>query len=194
MATVIEVPLDQLPAALEHMETSARRAIAQGALAGAHRGRAVIVKRTPTDQGQLRAGWKVKPGATDFALGTDPVLATLVNDAPHIAMVELGSRPHKMSPEGWAAIYEWVRRHFRGGTLGGAGRMKRPAKNSVVGIVAYRGDDPEISKITNAVVHRIAVKGTAPTFFIKNSIAELRAVMIDEVKIALKHASAETKP
>lgn len=188
MGAVIEIPIEKLPEALDSLEREARRAVARGALAGAHRGRALIVKRTPVDLGPLKAGWTVKPGAEDFADG-GTTLATLTNHAPHIVMVELGSRPHRMSPAGWAALYEWVRRHFRGGKLGGDGRMKRPRKNSIVGIAPYRGDDPEISAITNAIVARIAKRGTKPTFFVKNSLHDLQKVMISEVERAIREAA-----
>lgn len=191
MGAVIEVGLDALPAALERGERRIRRAIARGALAGAHRGRAIIVRRTPVDMGQLKASWRVKPGAAEF-IGPESTLAELINDAPHIAIVELGSRPHKVSAEGWAAIYEWVRRHHRGGRLGGSGRM-RPRRALFVGLVAFKGDDPVITRITNAIVHKINKEGSKPTLFVHNSLEELRAVMAFELQRALVRAEAESK-
>lgn len=183
MGSVISIGLDALPEALARGEKRMRQAIARGALAGAHRGRAVIVKRTPTDMGQLRASWRVKPGAEEFS-GLETDLATLVNDAPHIAMVELGSRPHRVSPEGWAAIYAWVHRHYRGGQLGGTGATRRRSRKGP-GPGPFQGDDPVIAKITNAIVWRIRRYGTKPRLFVKNSLDELRAVMAAELERAM---------
>jgi hypothetical protein len=185
VSNVIRIGVDQLPDALDTSEKTIRRAIAVGALAGAHRGRALMVRKTPTDQGQLRASWKVTPGVHEFA-GITADLATLINDAPHIAMVELGARPHKVNPEGWAAIYEWVRRHFRGGKLGGKGRMRPRGKGAVVG--PFKGDDPEISAITNAIVWKIRKHGQKATLFVRNSVDELKALMATELQREIKRA------
>jgi hypothetical protein len=191
MGSVIGVTEDQLPRLLDLGERRIRRAVASGALAGAHRGRAVIVKRTPVDRGPLKAGWRVKPGATEF-FGPDTTLAELRNDAPHLAFVEIGTRPHAVSPEGWLAIYEWVRRHFRGGELGGRGRMRKPRDFTVEDLRGpFRGPDPVISRITNAIVMRIRRKGTKPTFFVRNSIEELQAVMVAELLRAIGKVEAE---
>lgn len=193
MGAVIRLRPDQLPGAIALQDWRIRRAVAQGALAGAHRGRAIMVKNTPTDQGQLRAAWKVKPGATEFdAADVNTTLAELINDAPHIAMVELGARPHKVNPEGWQAIYEWVRRHYRsaaGGvyTLGGAGKMTSRGKGAVTG--PFKGDDPRVSAITNAIVWKIRKHGQRATLFVRNSIDDLRNVMGLELQHALAQVS-----
>lgn len=197
MGAVIGISLEDLPEVLERGEQRLRRAVARGALAGAHRGRALMVKRTPVDTGQLKAGWRVKPGVSEFT-GPDSTLAELVNDAPTIAFVELGSKPHAVNPEGWAAIYEWVRRHYRGGQLGGKGRM-RSQQSSSGGLFAgadsvvapFRGPDPVISQITNAIVWRIRKYGQKPTLFVRNSIDLLRGIMAAEMERAIAYVEAE---
>jgi len=191
MGAVIAVDIAHLPDAILRGERRIRRAIGRGALAGAHRGRAFMVPRTPTDLGELRASWRVKPGVTEF-VGPESTLATLINDAPTVAWVELGTRPHKVSAEGWASIYEWVRRHYRGGRLGGAGRM-RPRRSLFVGLAAFRGDDPTIERITNAIVRKINREGSKPTLFIANSLDELRAVMAAELNRAIARAEAQAR-
>jgi len=188
MGAVIAVDLSELPDLLDLGERRMRRAIAAGALAGAHRGRAVMVKRTPVDQGQLKAGWRVKAGDKEFT-GPDSTLAELINDAPHISMVELGARPHTVNPEGWAAIYEWVRRHFRGGQLGGKGRM-RP-RGMFAGLQPFKGEDPVITQITNAIVFKIRKYGMRATLFVRNSVDELRAVMATELERAMTKIEAD---
>lgn len=190
MGAVIRIGLDQLPDALKLGEVKIRRAVARGALAGAHRGRALIVRKTPRDQGQMAASWRVEPGAVEFT-SMAATLAELVNDAPHVVIVEVGARPHTVSPEGWLAIYEWVRRHHRGGKMGGGGRM-RPRRSAFVGLTPFRGDDPVISSITNAIVRKIKREGQKPTFFVREALPDLRAVMGRELEIALARASADT--
>lgn len=189
---VISLDLKDLPVALEQCERNIRRAVARGALAGAHRGRALIVKRTPVDMGPLKAGWKVVPGADDFDVGTSDVLATLVNDELHIGPVENGARPHPVNPEGWSAIYEWVRRHYRGSKsegykLGGAGKMRR-ARVDKDPNRPFHGPDPEVEAITNAIVWKLRTQGQKPTFFVKRSLEDLKAVMLGELERALAHA------
>jgi hypothetical protein len=189
----IAITLGELPDALDLNERVVRRAIAVGALAGAHRGRALIVRRTPTDQGQLRASWKVKPGAEEFD-AAGKLLAELINDAPHIATVELGARPHKVSREGWLAIYEWVRRHYRGSvtgagvrvyTLGGGGRMKARKRDGSL--------DPDIERITWAIVAKIKKHGQRPTFFVRHSTDELREIMGYELHREIGRAISKLK-
>lgn len=189
MSNTIRVKLDKLPEALDLGEQNVRRAIARGAVAGAHRGRAIMVRATPIDQGQLRASWKVKPGVHEFR-GLSQDLAELINDAPHISIVELGARPHAVSREGWEAIYEWVRRHYRtqtGGvyTLGGAGKMVSRSKDG--------RRDPRIEAITWAIVRKIKREGQKPTFFVRNSVDDLRQVMAYELDREIKRAIAELK-
>lgn len=189
----VKVREQDLPRMLDLGERRIRRAIAAGALAGAHRGRTLMTGRTPVDRGQLKAGWKVKAGAPEFGGMFDETLAELGNDAPHLSFVELGSRPHAVSPEGWQAIYEWVRRHFRGGKLGGTGRPRRARQTSVVDSGRpFRGPDPVITKITNAIVHKIRTEGSKPTFFVRNSLDDLRAVMVAELHRALARVEKST--
>ncbi|HEY6109634.1 MAG TPA: hypothetical protein VIV56_12120, partial [Gemmatimonadales bacterium] len=188
---MISLELKDLPAALDQCERNIRRAVARGALAGAHRGRALIVKRTPVDMGPLKAGWRVTPGSMDFD-GLETTLATLVNDERHIGPVENGARPHPVNPEGWAAIYEWVRRHYRGSKsggykLGGTGRMRRQGAGADPNR-PFHGSDPEVSAITNAIAWKLRTQGQKPTFFVKRSLEELKAVMAAELERALAHA------
>lgn len=192
----VKIDVKDLPAALDGTERGIRRAIQNGALAGAHRGRALIVRRTPVDQGQLRASWRVKPGHDDAVVNVEATLAELINDAPHISIVELGARPHAISPEAWAAIYEWVRRHYRsaaGGVyvMGGAGRMVPRGRRAARG--PYKGDDPRIEAITNAIAFKIRKRGQKATLFVRNSVDELREVMGAELQRALARVQSETK-
>lgn len=181
MGAVIEIDIDRLPAALELGERRIRRAVAVGAQRGARRALDIARRKTPRDQNTLRDAWHVVPGAPEFS-GGETRLASLENNAPHVWFVELGARPHGVNPEGWAAIYAWVRRHYRGGRLGGEGRMRR-ARGGETG--PFRGPDPVISDITNAVVHKIRTQGQKPTFFIRDMLPALNAALAVEVDRAL---------
>lgn len=191
----VKISLEDLPNALMLGDENIRQAVAKGTTYGAHRGRALIVRRTPTDQGQLRASWRVvagvlRKGSEGFA---DVKLAELINDAPHITIVELGAKPHAVSPEGWTAIYEWVRRHYRsagGGVyaMGSAGRMVPRSKQPIRG--PWKGDDPRIEAITNGIVWKLRKYGQKPTLFVRNSVDELRDVMAKELEREL----ARVKP
>lgn len=195
MRGVVSIDARKLPAALRRNEEEVRNAIARGVSAGLERGRGIMVRATPTDQGQLRASWHVMRrvnGATGMprtGLGT---VAELRNDAPHAGIVELGARPHGLSPEGWAAIYEWVRRHpelyvssgsKRNPRMQGPNqpRMRRNPKGGGI-LGPYRGADPEISEIVNAIAYKLRTKGQEPTYFIRKHLGLVGDAVAHEVK------------
>jgi hypothetical protein len=194
---VVRVNASQLSKVLRKKHRKLLRTIAQGALAGVHRGRALIVRKTPTDQGQLRNAWKVIPGDTALLRGeakpklfTSSKLAELQNLAPHAGIVELGARPHKTSAEGWMAIYDWVVRHRKDlGLVTKSGKARRLRKGKVAvhaGLEnAGAGLDPEIAGITWAIVKRLEKQGQKPTLFVKNSLDDLTAVVQREIDRAL---------
>ncbi len=81
-----------------------------------------------------------------------------------------------------------MRRHYRsavGGpyVMGGAGRMVPRGRGAVSG--PFKGDDPRVSAITNAIVWKIRKVGMRATLFVRNSIDELQAVMGYELQHAL---------
>src|SRR5262245_18169728 len=98
----------ELSKALSREAKGVRRKIERGALRAAHRGKALLVRKTDekgiTDLGQFKNSFQVERGA---ARG---IVAELWNDAPHAGIIELGPRPHPVSREGWEAIREWVAR------------------------------------------------------------------------------------
>jgi hypothetical protein len=175
-AYVKTVSVAQLPNELQKLEGKLGNALKRGVRMGLHRGRGIIVRRTPTDLGQLRASWKVK---------TSELVDELLNDAPHAGIVELGARPHKVSAEGWAAIYEWVRRHPE---IYGEKKARSGVKRDKAGTVMsdnlgpFKGADPEISGITWAIVKKINREGQKPTYFVRDSMDLLRKALEAEVE------------
>lgn len=191
---VIKATAKGLPAMLARKHKSIARAIARGALAGAERGRALIVRKTPVDQGQLKASWKVLPGSPtalqgEFKRGT--LLAELLNTAPHAGIVERGARPHTVSAEGWLAIYDWVVRHRQElGLVTATGKARRVRKGRVAvhqgldkgGV----GLDSQIAGITWAIVKKIQREGSKATYFVRGNLEDLRAVVQREVDRGLE--------
>jgi hypothetical protein len=179
----------QVAGAVKRSAVLVRDAIRIGAIRGAERGRSFIVTRTPADQGQLRASWKVRQGiATAIQRGT-AMLAELINDAPHAGIVERGARPHTVSPEGWMAIYDWVIRHrVELGLVTESGNARRPKKSkaplaAAAGIPGGGvGLDPEAARITGGIVWKLRTRGQAPTYFVKDNLAALRFILDTEVR------------
>jgi len=107
------------------------------------RARGTMVERSPVDQGQLRAAWRVDG-------------ESLVNDAPHSGIVEMGARPHGVSAEGMQALKDWARRHG--------------AK-----------DDEEAEAIAWGIARKLRAHGQEPTFFVRDAMPELREQWRQEV-------------
>jgi hypothetical protein len=170
-----------------------RQALAYGSRAGAERARAFIVKETPGDLGQLRASWKIEQTyaaqVERAILSTDGTLASLINDAPHAAVVEFGAKPHGVSAEGWQAIYEWARRHARDAR----GRMRPRPRGGDSGR-PFTGPDPVITGITNAIVHKLRTQGQRPRLFIRNNLGMMRYLMATELAHAIERALRNARP
>jgi hypothetical protein len=151
----------------------------RAAVLAAHRGRSIMVRRTPTDRGQMKNAWRVRR-LGDIA--TKKEMVDLVNDAPYAGIVEMGARPHSVSREGWDAIYGWVYRHrqyFAAGrtTKGRKKTMKKyvmEGTSARSGAQAETGYNPIIAAITWGIVKRIREKGQLPTYFVRDSMDDLR--------------------
>lgn len=101
MATINLTP-EQLDAVLVKQAREFPEVMRRGAVAGARRGQAHMVGKTPTDQGQMRNSWRVHERPTP----------KLENDAPHAGIVEAGARPHPVSREGVEALAGWAHRQL----------------------------------------------------------------------------------
>jgi hypothetical protein len=94
----MKVQLDQLSGVLVRQHAKNMDRIDRGLIRAAKRGKAHMVKVTPTDQGQLRNSWQAQG-------------RLLRNDAPHAGIVELGARPHGVNNAGMLALIAWAKRH-----------------------------------------------------------------------------------
>lgn len=202
MGAVIKTSPAKLGAQLKKRHAATLRAIARGALRGAHRGRAIVVRETPVDQSQLKQAWKVHPGNAALLRGERvtwarfiaATLAELRNMAPHAGIVELGARPHKVSAEGWMAIYDWVVRHRQDlGLVNAAGRSRRARKGKVQVHPGLEGGgvglDVEFAGITWAIVKKIEREGQEPTYFVKGSLPLLLQAVEIEVEKAINEVA-----
>ena len=99
MSVVIKLNAAELPDALRKEGTRIQGAIKTAAKAAALKLKTYLVRETDrlgiTYQGTYKGGFR----ATENSV---------VNDAPHAGIVELGARPHKVSKEGREAIKRWA--------------------------------------------------------------------------------------
>lgn len=160
--SVVRTTPAKVGALLRRRAKAHKRSVYRGVLAAAHRGKTMIGHHTPSDLGQLSLSWDVREGDPKSNL-----LAELLNDAPHAGIVEMGARPHKVSAEGWHAIYQWVERHFD--------------ERDEDGDVDVYGNDPVVSRITWAIVKKIGREGQKPTYFVRDKLPALHQITVKEI-------------
>jgi hypothetical protein len=99
MSTVIRIPPEALAGALRGEGERVREIVKKAARSAAMKLKTYLVRETDkrgiTYQGLYKNGFR----ATDNSV---------VNDAPHAGLVELGARPHAVSKEGRESIMRWA--------------------------------------------------------------------------------------
>ena len=91
------IDMKKLSKELGKLQERIKKDIDLGVSRSTQRGRSLLVRKTPVDQGQAKAGWR----ATNNLI---------TNSAPHIGILERGARPHKVSREGIESLTRWVMR------------------------------------------------------------------------------------
>lgn len=164
----MKVALDKLPGILGRHHRRNMDRIDRGLIRAAQRGKAHMVKKTPTDQGQLRTSWKARG-------------RLLTNDAPHAGIVEMGARPHPVSRAGVEAIKRWAQRNL------GLGKV-RDTKGRFVKTTKATRDylEQEAWGVAWAIAAKIRREGQKPTFFIRSQLGELTKIAKQEVERVLK--------
>lgn len=127
-----------------------RRAI----LETAHFAVEVIAGNAPVDVGTLKASGHVEGGVE---------APRVVIDAPHVAAVELGSRPHTPPLQ---PLIDWVKRHRK--SFGITGKATKRNK----GTGRFEAS-PEIVAIARAIQAKIAREGTKPRYFVRGSLPKI---------------------
>lgn len=126
----------------------------ESAFAAALRGMPRIVRETPSDRGQARAAWDVR---------MTPDGAEMYNDAPHIGILEAGSRPHWPPIE---PILRWVVRKFGTGLENDAG-----SKRSFESMDSAQDEvSDEAWAMAWGVAAKIAAEGTEPNWMVRDNL------------------------
>lgn len=176
----VVISAKDLPDELRRREAAIRQAIVRGIRSGARRGRATLVRKTPKDQGLMKAAWR--DTATGSGVGE---VAEVLNDAPYAGVVEMGARPHAVSEEGQLAIFEWAKRNMA--NFIGVERhrfVKRRFKSLL---------DMEAKEIADAIVWRIRKHGQPPTYFIRGSLEQLSREALQEVDREIQAVAKQGK-
>jgi len=175
----ITVEAKDISTVLAKLEREMKLRLKNGIRRGAARGRGILVRRTPVDTGQAKAGWMEQQGFGD-------VLWKIVNDAPHIGIIENGARPHAVSDVGILAIEQWVSRHpdivAQAQDSGARTNTSRPSARASRMLTV----DQAIKAVTMGIVWKLRHEGQRPTYFIKNSMEDLREAMASEVSRELR--------
>ena len=189
--SVIKLTPDQLAETLQHHQEQIPAAIQGGVLLAAHRGRALLVKRSPVDQGVYKNSWQVRSMG---AIG-----ALLFNDAPHAGIIEQGARPHAVSREGIEAIKAWAKRKL---VLTGPAKaprlkmfglkIKRPRRSPGAGS-AKSGKwalqdwaDEEATRIAFAIAAKLKKEGQRGLFLVANAMPDIVEFLKQEIDRRVK--------
>lgn len=168
--SVITIDVNQVSSVYAKEMSKVRKMSARAATRAAHRLRAHLRAVTDeigiTDMGTYKAGFRVD--------GT-----SVVNDAPHAGIVELGARPHNVSREGIEAIARWVRRKLRKMTI--SKRTNRLTR------VKYGAD--EALRIAFAIARKISVEGQEPRYVMRDALEVARDLYGQELALAMSGAA-----
>jgi hypothetical protein len=149
-----KITLDQLTPELERQAKKFRKRMDRALYRAAQRGRRLLMQRSPVGVGAtFRSAWSEPRELPDGKLGYE-----VVNDSPHAAIVEYGSRPH-MPPVD--AIALWVQRKFQ-------------------------MSEAQARKVAWAVAMSIKKNGTKPHHVAGGAEAELKQIVHEEVMRELR--------
>lgn len=188
----ISIEFRQLKGSLRRRARGMKKELQRSAVRAAQRGKVLMRRVTPTDQGQLKNSWRVRKGGEvvgSFWLRPKTILAYLENDAPYAGVVERGARPHKVSYLGRMAIYEWVRRNRKLFALSGPRQIVAGPKRRGTRGPMLRALEPDLERITWGIVKRIEREGQKPTFFVRNRLDELRTELGMQVDLGTERES-----
>lgn len=186
--SVISISALELPKLLAAHERKMPDAIRAGIRIAAERGRALLVRESPVDQGQYKNSWRVRDG------GNGP---EIVNDAPHAGIIEMGARPHGVNRAGIEALTAWALRKLMTGELTSRKSPPVPQRQykNQYGTWAARGKrskTPALEKEARGIAFAIAAKlkkyGQKGLYIVDRNIPKLSKILAAEVARALKKA------
>jgi len=170
--SVIKIGANQIGGELKARARKTPGELQKAMKRAALRAQAVLVRRTPKDLGQAKAGWRI----SEFVKGTKGARVDVYNDVPYVGVLERGARPHKVSMEGRMAIYEWVMRNIPPAMHGPVQKYSRKTQTGgkkAFKAYAQEGVEAAAMQITDAIVWKLRKKGQKPTFFVRKSMDEL---------------------
>lgn len=160
MAETLDI--SQFGAELRGQPERVESAAGDAAFRAAMRSMPRVVKDTPSDTGRARAGWDVRRAEGG---------ADLYNDAPHIGILEAGSRPHWPPLE---PILRWVVRVFGIDAEDNATSRRSYEDAEDVSDEAYG--------IAFAVQAKIARDGTEPHWMVRDNLPRMRKLLKEELE------------
>lgn len=145
---------DQLGAWLRDHNQKVEQALVRATRGAALRSERTLVEATPADTGEARRGWRVE---------FHPDGAEIVNDAPHMLVLEYGSRPHRPP---LLPILRWVMRVAFDGQA----------------IDSVEDAPKEAVQMARAIVEQIAKEGTEPHRIVRGNSKELVRILKTTIK------------
>ena len=161
MGIVVNTTPEEFPALIKKRLKTAPQAVRRGMKSAALRGITLLVRRTPKDRGQAKASWKLR-GALKKGY-------VIVNDAPHIAVLEFGRRPGPVSREGKLALAGWFMRKL--------------------GL-----DAKEAWRAAQAYAQYLKTHAQPPLYFVRDSMEELQRMNSEEINRELNKHSSSKRP
>lgn len=193
-------PGDLAPA-FRRLSGNLRKAVERGMISAAHRGRAILVRATPVNTGQLKAAWLVVIGG--WLAG---FIAEVVNDAPHAGVIEAGARPHAVSRAGVEAIRRWVMLKMFGWMAAPMRRLAKREARATATLSRHRANraaslraaraigasqeamgalNKEVDRVVWGIVGKLKREGQKPTYFVRRSLPRLKRALKVEVEAAM---------
>lgn len=183
-----------LAARLRADEKGAPKAVLRALRAGAQRGRALMVSRSPVDRGILRNAWKV--------IKVSDEQVNLENDQPYAGVLERGARPFKISRAGLEALAGWVKRKILRGNYNtvkhGPDTRSMDYKTARKAQLAHKRAgkaykhlalwqlDAEAMRIARAIAKKWEKLGKRGTYFIRDSLPKLAELIDKEMTRSLE--------
>lgn len=178
----------ELPKVLASHEKTLPKAIRAGIRLAAERGRSLLVRESPVDQGQYKNSWRIRETSDG---------PSIVNDAPHAGIIEKGARPHGVNREGIEALTAWALRKLMSGQLASKTPASDPAKKyrNQYGSWAgrqKRSKTPALEKEARGIAFAIAAKfkkyGQKGLFIVDRNMPKLSKFLAAEVARQIKQA------
>jgi hypothetical protein len=193
-----EIKPDQVPKEMRNREAATRVAIQIGCFRAAVRAQSQLKVRSrklANDRGVFANAWTIQPPAVRTVSKPQRYythdIVRVENLAPYAGIIELGARPHGVSAEGRANIREWVRRNIRVTTWSKPGRS---GGSVATGTRMRRKKDPELDKITQAIVWKIQRYGQAPKYVVGGIFDKLHMQATRAIAREIKNISKQRKP